>query len=528
MSFNQHRFFCVAVALLTLLPLELAAHTAKASSLPQTEAEQTADVIKWLKTASEVTALVQDQSYRLPNFSQFFQDALRAGMSSLDPHSAFIKNYEEIIASTSENYTGIGVNILSKSSEDETLNITDVQDGGPAHKAGLLSGDKIVEVNGEKLKGLSTDEVIAHIKGKIGTTVKVKIIRKKRPLEFTVKRQVLKNQNQLCYFFKNQEIYYLSLKVFTENAAKQVGELLKKANSKQCRGLILDLRGNSGGILDSGVDVAGLFLEKGSEVVSTKNNKGTVISRYNTSTEPLIKSELPIFVLINNFTASAAEILAGCLRHYSEQQAKETGDNKSKHKLMVFLLGTTTFGKGSVQIVMPISNGCALKLTTMLYYLPNDVSIQQVGIAPDFTVHPKKTMTKEQKWMDELFGKESSLKNHITQNEAKGIKESDKDKAKKAEAESKKKHKEAASDDNDDDDDESENEAELAKGKSQEERIQEEISSNIQVQSCVNMITLLHMAKQLNPESVNTRHKALDFLKKNYASDDPLAIEKVK
>ena len=478
----------------------------------QTDDEQIADVYKWLNTASEVTAKVTQMSFKKVDFSKFFQDALRAGMASVDAHSAFIKNYEEVVESTSGKFSGIGVSILSKSSEDETLIVTDVQETGPAYKAGLMSGDKIVEVNGKKLKGLSADEVIAEIKGPVGTKVKIKLIRKKKPLEFMVTRQVIKDQNSLCYHFKNQDIYYLSLKMFTESAARQMSDLLKKANKKQCKGIILDLRNNPGGILESGVEMASLFLDKGSEAVSTK-------------TDPVLTSDLPIFVLINNFTASAAEILAGALKHYSEKQSIE--GSTSKRKLMVFLLGTATYGKGSVQTVMPITNGCALKLTTMVYYLPEDISIQAVGISPDFTVLPKKTMAKEQKWIDELYGKETSLKHHITKDEVEAVIKGTK--SSYLPDEKKKNPKKAADSESSDPDSEDEDgEEDPLKGKTQEERTREEITKNVQVQSAINMITMLNMAKQCNPALVSSRQKAIAFLKANYAGDDEIELEKVK
>ena len=471
------------------------------------------EIYRWFRTISEVVSLTEKKAFRNVDFSAFIQEALKAAVPHIDAHSAFFskESYKTAIETTSGEFSGIGVSIINKTPEDDTLIIVDVIPGGPSEKGGLKSGDKILEVDGEKLRSLSTDEAINKLKGKVGTEVKLTIIRDKKPVSFKIKREIIKDQTSICYLFKNQNIYYLSLKLFTETAAKQMKELLKQANEGKCKGIILDLRGNAGGILDSAVDVAGLFLEKNSLVVTTKDREGETVSKYYTKTDPVLKSDIPIFILINNFTASASEILAGCLKYYSEKSFTDSGNKK--RNLAVFLLGNPSFGKGSVQEVIPISNGCALKLTTMLYYLPNQESIQAVGINPDFVIKPKIIPTEDLKWIQDLYGKETTLKHHIT------VKEVDKNNGKE---ENGKKEDKKEIDKNNNETDKKEDE------KSFEEKQKDDIIQNVQIQAAVNMINLLDIARKYMPKQVSSRPKAINFLKLNYLTDEQVDLEKIK
>jgi len=463
---------------------------------------QEKDIYQALQMYSEVLSLAKDKAYRKISLPQIIEQGLKTSIPSIDPHSAFFskESHQATMESTSGEFPGIGISVISKTLEDDSLVIIDVLQDGPAAKTGLKSGDKIIEVNGEKLRNLATDEVISKIKGKIGTEVNIKIIRNKKPLEFKVKRDVIKDQTSFCFHFKTPNIYYLGLKIFASTAYKQMTSLLEKANVGQCRGIILDVRRNPGGVLDSVIDVASLFLDKNSLIVTTKDNAKKTTTSYKTFKNPVLKSDVPIFVLIDNFTASASEILAGCLKHYSSEITKD----KNKRNLMVFLVGTPTFGKGSVQEVIPVSGGRALKLTTLMYYLPNEKSIQAIGIEPDFTVKPKFTPAEDIKWIEELYGKESSLKNYITEEEIKDIKKSDKEKDKKEVA---KKEEEPE--------------------KSWKEKRIETLNQDVQIQASINMINLLAFAKKNSPKLVATRDNALKFLKENYLTDDAADIEEV-
>ncbi|MFH1643781.1 MAG: S41 family peptidase [bacterium] len=473
-----------------------------AEALAQQEEKQ---AYQSFRTMSDVVSLIQEKAYQAPeNLASIIENALKSAMPNVDPHTAFFpqESYLSTMEATSGEFSGIGISIISKTSDDDALAIIDIIQGGPAEKAGLKPGDKIVEVEGKKLRGLSSDEAIAEIKGKTGSEVKLKIIRNKKPMELKVKRDVIKDQTSFCFHFKTPNIYYLGLKIFAATSTKQMAELLNKASEGKARGIVIDVRRNPGGILDSAIDTCNLFVDKNSLIVSTKDKKNNVTAEYKTSKDPIFKNNIPIFILIDNFTASASEILAGALKHYSEQNSK----NKNKN-LMVFLVGTPTFGKGSVQEVIPISNGCALKLTTLLYYLPNGQTIQALGINPDFTIKPKIVPTEDIKWIEELYGKESSLKNYINPTlrqapaDAKAMAGKQEDKQNKEPEETEKTWK---------------------------QRQIESLNGDPQIQTCINMINMFDFAKKHNPKLVENRTKALKFLKENFLTDDETEIEEIK
>lgn len=490
------------------------------------------EIYQWMQTYAEVLSLLEKKSFRMVPFSKFIQNSLKSAVAEVDAHSAFFtrKSYKAAMETTTGEFSGIGVSIISKTPEDEVLTIIDVVHGGPAEKIGIQAGDKIFSINEKKIKGLSTDEVVTKLKGKVGSKLHMRVIRNKKPRDFVLTRDIIKDQTSFCYKFKNQNIYYLSLKIFNQIAVQQMEDLLKIANEGRCRGIVLDLRRNPGGTLDSVIDIAGFFTQKDSLVVTTKNKKREVMMEYRTKRDRIFKSDVPIFMLVDNFTASAAEILAGALRYHSEHQ-------ENSDKLNVFLLGTPTFGKGSVQELIPIKNGCALKLTTMLYFLPDQTSLQAVGITPDFFVQPKLIPSKEIKMVKELYGTEASLQHHITQEEA--LHEG---KAKKKKKDKKEKgsfwrrlfgRKGKVADEGDDVDSNEEfkdngSDEEGADKKNWEEKQQELLSTDAQVQACVNMINLYNLAKRLQPELLNSRKKALAFLQEQYLTDNGAVVEKIR
>lgn len=496
------------------------------------EEDKTSQIYGWLRTFAEVTATVEKKSFRNVDFSKFVIEGLKAAISNIDAHSSFIENFEEISESTSGSFSGIGVSVIAKAQEDEALLVVDVIDGSPAQKAGLKSGDRIVGVDEEKIRGLSSDEVIRRMKGKKGTTVKLKIVRNKRPLELEVTRDTITDQSSICFYLPEQSVCYFSLRMFSENSASQLKELFEKCQKKNvCKGIILDLRDNPGGVLESAVEMASLFLPKNSLVVTTRDKSNNLIGEYKTATEPIFSPRIPIFVLINNFTASASEILAGALRYYSSKDTSKGGQSKMP---MVFLVGVETHGKGSVQEVIPVSNGCALKLTTMLYFLPGDTSIQEIGVKPDFELKPRSNISKELKWISELYGKEKSLRHHITHDEVEQIRRGktpnlaskiDKQEEKKMRALEIEKEKE-------EDDEESTTENLEKDGQKEaidfEKRREELISKSYIIQICSNMISMLFSKFERDSQLSIGRQEALDFLKSNFALDDGLKIEKIK
>lgn len=485
------------------------------------------DIYQGFKMYSEIVSIVEKKAFRSVDFSKFIEGSLKAATAEIDAHSAFLASdsYKSAMESTSGEFPGIGVSIITKAPDDDALVIIDVIPGGPAQIAGLKSGDKIVEADGHKFKGLATDEAITKLKGPPGSILTVKLLRNKKPLEIKVTRDIIKDQTSLCYHFKSYNIYYLALKMFTENVAQQMADLLKIANAGKCKGIVLDLRRNPGGTLQSAIEMSGLFVENNSLIAVTKDRDHKVVDQYFTTTDPILKTDVPIFILIDNFTASAAEILAGALRYHSMQSYEKKG-KKHQSNILVFLVGTETFGKGSVQEVIPISNGCALKLTTMMYYLPGDLSIQATGITPDFLIKPRFIPVDEMKWITEMYGKEKSLKHHISVKEATGKASANDEKQEKdpragLSVEDLMEYPEDASKSNDEKNEDN-------SPQKWEERQKEELGHDVQVQAAVNMINLLDIGRKCDHKLMTTRQKALDFLKLHYLTDDKVEVEKVK
>lgn len=455
---------------------------------------------QWMLSLADSFYLVREKYFKKIDPLDAFKKAINSFVS-LDPHSGFLdpKTYKDIIDSTQGEFFGIGVIINNmKEADDEFLMITDTLPAGPADKAGVKPGDKIVQIEDESLKGMTVDEAIAKIKGKRNSTVHIKVMRPDtgKLLSFDIVRDTVKEQQALSYHFPDHNIYYLALTTFSENSTKQIEELMKKLHQEKAKGLILDLRGNTGGLLTSVIEIAGLFLPKGSPVVITKNRDQKITETFKTTREQLAHTETPIFILINNFTASAAEILAGCLQYHSEQLS---GSKKNGKKLDVFLVGTKTFGKGSVQEVIPISNDSALKLTIALYYLPNNESIQGVGIAPDFTIEQKLPLTTETTWFNTFFGRESSLKNSLKNESEEKNKQEKEDKKPKQEK----------------------------KDKSWQERKQEQISSDYQIMSTIRLIELFDLAKLAHSQKLHARKDMVTFLQKAYSPDNSLVMQPV-
>lgn len=479
-----------------------------ASSLPgqqtqensvATEPQNIDEIIySWSRTFAEVLQALNQKHYKVNNLEQAMTKAIDTLLNAVDPHSNLLdpKTYKSMIEMTSGEFFGIGIIIdNTRNSKDKALTVVDTIADGPADKAGIKAYDKIVEVDGAVLEGMSTDEATSKLKGERNSKVTVKVLRENQNdlLTFEITRDVIKEQNSLCFYLEEQNVYYLSLTMFNENSAKQLEDLLTKAQEKEYRGLILDLRNNSGGLLTSVIDIAGLFIEKGSLVVTTKDKKGAVIDKYLTTRNP-IAANIPIFILINNYTASAAEILAGCLKIHAD---KESNKKNSKNK-MVFLVGTKTFGKGSVQEVMPISNNCAIKITTSLYFLPDDTSIQAEGIVPDFETERCQPPSEQLQWFTKNYGREQALTNHITLK-----------KDSKAASKTPEKKEESIK-------------------KTWAERARTMLATDNQLKETLHLINLLHVGKTTCNQTLASRKQALDFLQSVFVGSNKIKLVEIK
>ncbi|TET06063.1 S41 family peptidase [Candidatus Dependentiae bacterium] len=454
-------------------------------------------VYNWSRTLAETLQTIKKKHYNpYDKLQQGMVKAIDALLNELDPHSSCLgpKEYQNILESTSGAFFGIGVVIdNTRNKKDKSLTIVETLPDGPAHKVGTKAMDKIVEIDGQPLEGMSTEEAMAKLKGKQKTKVQIKVLRgnKNELLTFDITRDIIKERNLLCFYLEDQNIYYISLNIFSEQAINQIRKLLQESHKKNYKGLIMDLRNNSGGLLTSAINIAGLFLPKDSLIVTTRDKNNKELEQYITKQPPVRTNQIsPIFILINNYTASASEILAGCLKTYSEK-------NSENNQLMVFLIGTKTFGKGSVQEIIPISNNCALKVTTSLYYLPDNTPIQGTGIEPDFIVEKVAELPEQVAWFKKHYGSEKSLSNYI---KPIGYKEPiKKEKIKKDDIE-----------------------------KSWIERCKEMLTTDNQFCAAVHLINILYNIRQTNPKQIVTSNQARTFLKSIYPIDKKIVMTEVK
>lgn len=457
-------------------------------------------IFNWSRTFAQAMDIAHKKHYAITDPKENMIKAIDGFINSLDAHSNFLdpKTYQEMSETIRGEFFGVGIVIDNmRKTKDKHLTIVDTIPDGPSDKVGIQPMDKIVEINGQLLEGLTTEKIISLLKGERHTIVKVKIMRENSPdlLTFDITRDVVKEQHSLSFHIKSHNISYISLSMFTDTAVKQIETLLKKSQEQNHKGLILDLRNNSGGLLTAAIDIAGLFLKKNSLVTLTKNKDAQEIERYTTTRNPIIKNNLPIFILINNYTASAGEILAGCLQIHSD----------TTNDCLVFLVGTKTFGKGSVQEVIPISNNCALKITTCLYFLPNDTTIQGTGIEPDFMIERTTPPSEQLQWFTKNYGREESLDNYIrVTKDGKPLAKEKKDKKNTKEKPTKK------------------------EGSRRFDRAKEMLQNDNQLRDCISLINTLHTAQTYTPSLVKTRTDTLVYLKQNHISNDKLEIEEVK
>lgn len=476
-------------------------HKKEKRLIAQTEQELEKYLYDWSRNFAQVMQLAKDKHFKITDIESSMIKAINSFLNDLDPHSNFLepKTYKMMLEVTSGEFFGIGIVIdNTRNTQDKFLTIIDTIPEGPADKAGVEPMDKIVEINGKSLEGMTTEEATSLLKGARDTTVHINVMRLEQQdlLSFDIKRDLVKEQASLSFYLPEHNIYYLSLTMFSENATAQIKQLLEKATKNRYKGLILDLRNNSGGLLNAAIDISSLFVDKNSLIVITKDKYNKDIERYHTTKDPVANKSLPIFILINNYTASAAEILAGALKIHSQQYVQQPSD--SKQPLAVFLVGTKSFGKGSVQEVIPVNNNCAVKLTTSLYYLPNNTTIQGVGIEPDFVIEKTFPPTKQMTWFTLNYGREQAFDNHIQV-------------IKKAEDTEKK---------------EMENKKDM--GKRWIDRAKKMLQTDNQLRETISLVNLLDTAYTLCPDRVSNREKALAFLKNNHITNDALHIEELK
>ncbi len=354
-----------------------------------------ASTYKELSVFGDVFERVRAQYVTPPAEDKLIENAINGMLSSLDPHSSYMnaKDAADMQTQTKGEFGGLGIEVTM---EDELVKVITPIDDTPAAKAGVLAGDYISEIDGQSVRGLKLEDAVEKMRGAINTPIKLTLIRKgaDKPIELTVVRDVVAVQAVKSRV--EDDVGYLRIISFTEKTYPDMEKAIEKIKSTvpadKLKGYVLDLRLNPGGLLDQAIQVSDALLQRG-EVVSTRGRNADETRRFNAGPGDLTDGK-PVVVLINGGSASASEIVAGALQDLRRAT----------------VLGTRSFGKGSVQTIIPLGENGALRLTTALYYTPSGRSIQGTGITPDIKV--------EEPLPDDLKGKmvtegESALRGHI-------------------------------------------------------------------------------------------------------------------
>jgi carboxyl-terminal processing protease len=350
----------------------------------------------------DVVDRVEDQYVTPVDNKKLIQSAIDGMLTSLDPHSNYLdpEAYQNMRDQTHGEYGGLGIEVTS---EDGVVKVISPMDDTPATKAGIKSGDYITAINGQSVVGLTLNDAVKQMRGKVGEKIVLSIAREgEDSKDVTLTREVIAVKSVKSHM--EGDYGYLRISAFNEPTGEETNNAVKalEAQNPKMKGLVLDLRDNPGGLLDQAIEVSDVFLD-GGEVVSQRGRDPRDVERYNARPGDLLHG-LPMVVLINSGSASAAEIVAGALqdRHRAE------------------LVGITSFGKGSVQTVIPLRNGAdgALKLTTARYYTPSGRSIQKTGITPELEV--AQTRTQAQLIANRSFQfSEASFRNSLNADEGK-------------------------------------------------------------------------------------------------------------
>jgi carboxyl-terminal processing protease len=348
-----------------------------------------------LRTFTEVFSRIQSDYVEPVDDKKILKDAIQGMLSGLDPHSTYLdpEGYKEIRIGTEGQFGGLGIEVTMENGFVKV--VTPIEDT-PAAQAGLQTGDLIVRLDEKPVKGMTLTEAVRLMRGAPGSNIKLTVVREghDKPLKFSVKRAVIKLQSVKRKLLE-KNYGYVRVTQFQGNSAKNLESALtrlKKDNGGELKGLVLDLRNNPGGILSGAVTISDMFLDKGL-IVYTEGRTPDSELRYSATPGDEINGA-PMVVLVNGGSASASEIVAGALQD---------------HKRAI-IMGTRSFGKGSVQTILPISNGAALKLTTARYYTPKGRSIQASGIEPDIVTEEAKVTLKEKREML----KEADLAGHLS------------------------------------------------------------------------------------------------------------------
>ena len=379
-------FISISIAIGLIFATDVFAKTLKVDSVKKDETSRLEALAKF----SKVISIVEQYNVDKITIEELMDKALIGMMSNLDAHSNFLtqKDYKNLKVQTDGEFGGLGITVGIK---DGALTVIAPIEGTPADKAGLKSGDIILKINDKSTLSMTIDEAVSIMRGKVGDPIDITIVRKgeNKPLPIHIVRGIITIESVYAKSIGN-DIQYIRVTSFDKKVVEDVSKAIKKAKAKT-KGIVLDLRNNPGGLLDEAVGLVDIFVDDG-KIVSQKGRKKSDEQTYKAKSSKTL-TKVPLVVLVNGGSASASEIVSGALQD---------------HKRGV-IVGQNTFGKGSVQVILPVTKTEAIKLTIARYYLPSGRTIQAVGVKPDIEVLPGEVKTHTNKYAL----KEADLKKHL-------------------------------------------------------------------------------------------------------------------
>ncbi|MCZ6173933.1 S41 family peptidase [Campylobacter ureolyticus] len=357
---------------------------------PEKEETKLESLAKFTRVITTVESSYADEL----TFSEIINKAISGLMTNLDAHSSFLdeKAFEDTKVQTQGEFGGLGITVGMK---DGALTVISPIEGTPADKAGVKSNDVILRIDGNATLGITLEEAVSKMRGKPKTPITITIVRKGEPKPFDIKiiRDIIKVDSVYAKNIEDEDILYLRVTNFDQKVTKESAKFIKEftKNNKNAKGIILDLRNNPGGLLDQAIGLTNLFVDKG-VIVSQKGRDAKENLEYSAKKDEKI-TDLPLVVLVNSGSASASEIVSGALQDLKR----------------AVVIGEETFGKGSVQVILPLNEKEALKMTIARYYLPSGRTIQNKGVTPDLEVFYGKVPNDDKAFII----KETDLKQHL-------------------------------------------------------------------------------------------------------------------
>lgn len=376
-----------AIVTSVVISTNLNAQTPKKPEKEETKLESLA---KFTRVITTVESSYADEL----TFSEIINKAISGLMTNLDAHSGFLdeKAFEDTKVQTQGEFGGLGITVGMK---DGALTVISPIEGTPADKAGVKSNDVILRIDGNATLGITLEEAVSKMRGKPKTPITITIVRKgePRPFDINIIRDIIKVDSVYAKNIEDEDILYLRVTNFDQKVTKESAKFIKEfaKNNKNAKGIILDLRNNPGGLLDQAIGLTNLFVDKG-VIVSQKGRDAKENLEYSAKKDEKI-TDLPLVVLVNSGSASASEIVSGALQDLKR----------------AVVIGEETFGKGSVQVILPLNEKEALKMTIARYYLPSGRTIQNKGVTPDLEVFYGKVPNDDKAFII----KETDLKQHL-------------------------------------------------------------------------------------------------------------------